>query len=50
MLACRVYGSNAQRYGFLRSVLPAERRVRCPDEYRRLKKAWFSLLRPHIRA
>jgi hypothetical protein len=49
-IACWVYGSGPQRYGFLRSVLPAERRVRCPDEYRKLKKAWFSFLRPHIRA
>ena len=48
-IACWVYGSNPARYGFLRAVLPAERRVRCPDEYRRLKKAWFSFLRPHIR-
>jgi hypothetical protein len=48
-IACWVYGSNTQRYGFLRQVLPAERRVRCADEYRKLKKAWFSLLRPHIR-
>jgi len=48
-IACWVYGSNTARYGFLRTVLPAERRVRCPDEYRLLKKAWFSLLRPHVR-
>ena len=48
-IACWVYGSNTQRYGFLRSVLPAGRRVRCPDEYRRLKRAWFSFLRPHVR-
>jgi hypothetical protein len=49
-IACWVYGSNAARYGFLRQFLPVSRRVRCPDEYRRLKKAWFSFLRPHIRA
>jgi hypothetical protein len=47
-IACWVYGSDPQRYAHLRSVLPAERRVRCPDEYRRLKRAWFSFLRPHI--
>ena len=49
-IACWVYGSNTQRYGFLRSVLPAERRVRCPDEYRKLKKAWLGFLRPHVTA
>ena len=48
-IACWVYGSNAKRYGFLRSVLPVSRRVRCADEYRQLKKAWFSFLKPHIR-
>jgi Putative metallopeptidase len=48
-IACWVYGSNPTRYGFLRQFLPVSRRVRCPDEYRRLKKAWFSFLRPHIR-
>jgi hypothetical protein len=49
-IACWVYGSNPARYGFLRQFLPASRRVRCPDEYRKLKRAWFSFLRPHIKA
>jgi Putative metallopeptidase len=49
-IACWVYGSNPTRYGFLRQFLPVSRRVRCADEYRKLKKAWFSFLRPHIRA
>jgi hypothetical protein len=44
-----VYGSNTKRYGYLKAVLPAERRVRCAAEYRRLKKSWLSLLKPHIR-
>jgi hypothetical protein len=48
-IACWVYGSNPTRYAFLRQFLPVSRRVRCPDEYRKLKKAWFSFLRPHIR-
>jgi hypothetical protein len=48
-IACWVYGSNTTRYGYLRKVLPAGRRVRCADEYRRLEKAWLSFLRPHIR-
>jgi Putative metallopeptidase len=48
-IACWVYGSNPTRYGFLRQFLPVSRRVRCPDEYRKLKKAWFSFLRPHVR-
>ena len=49
-IACWVYGSDPVKYAGLKSVLPAERRVRCPDEYRRLKKAWFGLLKPHLRA
>ena len=49
-IACWVYGSNPQQFTSLKKVLPAERRVRCPDEYRRLKKAWFRLLKPHLRA
>ena len=49
-IACWVYGSNTKRYGYLKSVLPVERRVRCPDEYRKLKKAWLRFLEPHIRA
>jgi hypothetical protein len=49
-IACWVYGSNTTRYAFLKTVLPVSRRVRCPDEYRKLKKAWFSLLKPHIRS
>ena len=39
-IACWVYGSNPPRYAFLRKFLPAERRVRCADEYRKLEKAW----------
>ena len=48
-IACWVYGSDTKKFGYLRSVLPAERRVRCADEYRRLKKAWFGFLKPHVR-
>ena len=49
-IACWVYGSNPSKYAYLRSVLPAERRVRCPGEYAQLKKAWLGLLKPHVRA
>jgi hypothetical protein len=49
-IACWVYGSNPAGFAGLKSVLPAERRVRCADEYRKLKKAWFGLLKPHLRA
>ena len=49
-IACWVYGSDPVKYGYLKTVLPAERRVRCGDEYRQLKKAWLGMLRPHIRA
>jgi len=48
-IACWVYGSNPVRFASLKSVLPASRRVGCPAEYRQLKKAWFGLLKPHLR-
>jgi hypothetical protein len=48
-IACWVYGSDTKRYGYLRTVLPVSRRVRCADEYRQLKRSWLTLLRPHIR-
>jgi hypothetical protein len=47
-IACWVYGSDPVKFARLKSVLPVSRRVRCPDEYRSLKKAWFGLLKPHL--
>jgi Putative metallopeptidase len=47
-IACWVYGSNPKKYGGLADVIPHERLVRCPAEYRKLRKAWFQFLRPHI--
>src|SRR5437870_3369386 len=47
-IACWVYGSNPGKYGGLAAVIPHERLVRCPTEYRKLRKAWFQFLRPHI--
>jgi hypothetical protein len=48
-IACWVYGADARKYAYIGKVLPASRRVRCADEYRQLKKAWYSLLKPHLR-
>lgn len=48
-IVCWVYGSNPTKWKSLTSILPRERGVRCPSEYRGLVKAWFKLLRPHIR-
>jgi putative metallopeptidase DUF4344 len=47
-IACWVYGSNPKKYAGLANVIPHERLVRCPGEYRSLRKAWFHFLRPHI--
>ena len=47
-IACWVYGSNPKKYGGLADVIPRARLVRCPAEYRNLRKAWFQFLRPHI--
>ncbi len=51
-IACWVYGSDPAKWSTtnLKTFLPAARRVRCADEYRKLKKAWFGLLKPHLRA
>ncbi len=47
-IACWVYGSNPKKYGGLANVIPRERLVRCPAEYRSLRKAWFKFLKPHV--
>jgi hypothetical protein len=47
-IACWVYGSNPKKYAGLAGVIPRARLVRCPAEYRSLRKAWFHFLRPHI--
>jgi hypothetical protein len=47
-IACWVYGSNPKRYAGLANVIPHERLVRCPTEYRSLRKAWFHFLKPHL--
>jgi hypothetical protein len=47
-IACWVYGSNPKKYSGLADVIPRARLVRCPAEYRSLRKAWFHFLRPHI--
>lgn len=50
-IACWVYGSDPVKWSQtnLKTFLPPARRVRCADEYRKLKKSWFGLLKPHLR-
>lgn len=48
-IVCWVYGSNPAKWQSLTSILPERRGVRCPSEYQQLKKAWFKLLKPHVR-
>lgn len=50
-IACWVYGSDPAKWSKtnLSSFLPASRRVRCPDEYSKLKKSWLGLLKPHLK-
>jgi len=50
-IACWVYGSDPAKWSKtnLATFLPPARRVRCADEYTKLRKAWFGLLKPHLR-
>ncbi len=50
-LLCWIYGSDSTRYPgvFTDSILPADRRDQCPDEYRRMADSWRRLLAPYRR-
>jgi len=50
-IACWTYGYDpVQGYGLIESgILPEDRAVKCPDEYKRLSKSWDYLLTPHFR-
>jgi hypothetical protein len=48
---CMIYGSDPPTMKPMvdRGYLPAARAVRCPDEYRRKRKAWDAMVGPHRR-
>jgi len=48
---CMIYGSDPPAMKSLvdRGFLPPARAVRCPDEYRRKRKAWDAMIGPHRR-
>lgn len=48
---CWVYGSHPRRFRALvgRDLLPRERAVRCPAEWRQLNRSWSRLLAPHAK-
>ncbi len=51
-IACWVYGSGqkgSQTDAELDKYLPASRKNKCPDEYRKLANGWESLLAPYIK-
>lgn len=50
-IACWVYGSDPVKWSQtnLKTFIPTARRVRCADEYRKLKKSWLGLLKPHLK-
>jgi len=50
-IACWTYGYDpVQGIGLIESgILPEDRAVKCPDEYKRLSKSWDYLLTPHFR-
>jgi len=50
-LLCWIYGSDSTRYPqvFTDSILPADRRDQCPEEYRRMADSWRRLLAPYRR-
>lgn len=45
---CMVYGSNPDKYSFIRDqqFLPESRAVRCPNEYQKTAQSWGELLAP----
>lgn len=48
---CWLYGSNPQKYqGLAGGVLPAERAVKCPNEYRRFVKGWRNALSLYVKS
>jgi hypothetical protein len=49
-IMCLIYGSNPDKYkSFVSSGdLPEARAQRCPDEYRKIQKAWDHLLQPYL--
>ncbi|MBA3453334.1 MAG: DUF4344 domain-containing metallopeptidase [Deltaproteobacteria bacterium] len=49
-ILCLIYGSAPEKYGeFVTSGnLPKDRAQRCPEEYRKINKAWEKLLQPHM--
>ncbi len=49
-IVCLIYGSNPTKYAdFVTSgTLPKDRAMRCPEEYKKINKAWEKLLQPHF--
>lgn len=49
-IVCLIYGSDPQKYAdFVSSgTLPKDRAMRCPEEYKKINKAWEKLLQPHF--
>ncbi len=49
-ILCLIYGSDPAKYGeFVTSGnLPKDRAQRCPEEYKKINKAWEKLLQPHM--
>jgi len=50
-LKCWIYGSDPAAHTDMveDGRLPADRAAGCPEEYRRLSRAWYTLLAPHLR-
>lgn len=49
-IVCLIYGSDPAKYAdFVSSgTLPKDRAMRCPEEYKKINKAWEKLLQPHF--
>ena len=50
-VACLIYGSNPSKFQPMvdNGYLPRPRAQRCPEEFARGKRAWETLLKPHLR-
>lgn len=49
-ILCLIYGSNPEKYAsFVNDdTLPEARAKRCPEEYRKINRAWEKLLQPYL--
>lgn len=50
-IACLMYGKNPQENSYMidQQILPEERAVKCPGEYKKISNSWDALLAPYVK-